>query len=381
MGKYSKLHDYLRGNDKKEVVCSFEVIGQLVDQLPKSAYNPKYSWWGNESSPRRVHALAWLSAGYEAKVDFRRAVVVFTRSTKERIATRRVAHKRIQRSRAKSRSGESKLASLRERYYRCLDDEATYIAARLTSNKRTTEIILDCIREMYEAAKSEGLPETGDPSFESAYHPPISSDLEYLIARILYHYSRQRNLGWKVFLRRQVGKTAPDIRIALGDRTLAIVEVKAKAGWIQCIFSDDRYDSDMKRYREGKGQDPGISIQRFRVQCGKYCDTFGLTKDQMFLLLPSLIMVHRKKSYHNAQYYEETFLKNSGLSEHSFVLLSDNLLLDLSSSPTRSEYRPTDRFERFVDRLAALTKIETQGKLTGHQNLEVDTAPIAKARA
>jgi len=368
MGKYTKLQGYLRDSNKKQVVLTFEEIGQLVDQLPRSAYNPKYSWWGNEHSPGRVHAFAWLSAGYEANVDFRKAVVVFTKPAKATTSIRKVAEKQIQPSTAKNRGKEGKLAGLRKQYYSCLDGKASYMASQLTHDKQITKLMLDCIKEMYEAAKSEGLPEIGDPYFESAYHPPISSDLEFLIARILYHYSRQQNLGWKILLRRQVEKTAPDIRVELGDRTLAIVEVKAKAGWIQYIFSDDRYNSDMKKYREGKGQDPEISVKRFREQCSKYCSTFGLAKDQVFILLPSLILVHRKRSSHNAQYYEKTFLRNSGLSKHSFILLSRNLLLDLSSNPTRNEYRPTDRFERFVDRLVALTKIKTQGKVTRQQN-------------
>lgn len=65
-------------------------------------------------------------------------------------------------------------------------------------------LILKSIRDLYVVAKSASVLRMGDRHFESAYHPPLSSDLEFLVARVLYHYSRLLGLRWSIFLRRQV---------------------------------------------------------------------------------------------------------------------------------------------------------------------------------
>ena len=355
MAKYTGLGDYLRSSDKEKVSLSFSDMERLVGPLPKSAHNPKYSWWGNEESPRRGHAFAWLSAGYEAKADLEKRVVVFTRRARGSTVRQRIHVRRTDERRAKSRPRDGKLAALSRQYYSELDRRATEIADQLGKDRSVTRLLLDCIRDMYGAARSGSVLEVDDPLFEAAYHPPISSDLEFLVARVLYRYSRQQDLGWKILLRRQVGNTAPDIRVEHGGRTLAIVEVKAKAGWVQPIFSDDRYRKDMIKYGQGKGQDPEIIVTRFREQCSKYCSKFGLANDRVFILLPSLTLVHRKKSSHKAEYYERAFLRNSGLSKHSLILLSRNLLLNLSSNRILGEYKPTNRFEKFVQALRMLT--------------------------
>ena len=359
MGKYEKLHDYLSDSDESEVSLSFEQIGQLVGGLPNSAYNPKYSWWANEHSPRRVHASAWRSAGYEATADWGEESVVFRRSADLATAPGRINKPQAKQVRAGKRHSRAALAVLKRQYYSQLDRSAVKIADRLTRGKPVTLLILKSIRELYVAARSGSVLRMGDRHFEAAYHPPISSDLEFLIARVLYHYSRLLDLGWIIFLRRQVRKMAPDVRIELDGQTLAVIEVKAKAGWAQTIFSDYVYALDMRRYEQGKGEDPALGVKRFRDQCSKYYREFQLTKDRVFVLLPSLVLVHRKKSAGTIRDYEATFRRNTELSEHSLILLSSNLLLDLSSDHAQSAYRPTNRLERFIRTLHVMPGVKT----------------------
>jgi len=239
-----------------------------------------------------------------------------------------------------------KLTKLKKDYYNYLDRKARHLAYKLSKSQPVTKLILDYIKELYESAKVDNL---RNNKFESAYHNPISSELEFLIARILYHYSNFKKTDWKIYLRRQVGKTAPDIRIESNNKTLAIIEVKAKAGWIQPFFSKERYAKNMKKLRSGESDfDPRDLIKKVKNQLKKYYETYNIKPKQVFVLLPSLKLVHRKKSTQQIKDYETQFRKNSGLSHESLILLSNNPLLDLSSNSSRKEYQPTNNFEKVI---------------------------------
>jgi len=92
--------------------------------------------------------------------------------------------------------------------------------------------------------------------FESAYHNAISSDCEFLISRVLYYFAHFKKLDWKIYLRRQFKGTAPDIRTESGNKTIVIIEIKSKAGWIQSIFSKERYRKQKKDTRTTKSMTP-----------------------------------------------------------------------------------------------------------------------------
>ncbi len=250
-----------------------------------------------------------------------------------------------------------KLTKLKKDYYSYLDRKARHIAYKLAKSQSVTKLILDYIKELYTSAKLDNLK---NDKFESAYHNPVSSELEFLIARILYHYSNFKKHDWKIYLRRQVGKTAPDIRVDSKNKTLAIIEVKAKAGWIQPFFSKERYVKDMKKLRSGESDfNPRDLIKKVKNQLKKYYKTYKIKPKQVFVLLPSLKLVHRKKSTQKIKDYESQFIKNSGLPQESLILLSDNPLLDLSVNPTRNEYQPTYNFENFVVLLNRFSKNHT----------------------
>ncbi len=239
-----------------------------------------------------------------------------------------------------------KLISLKKNYYNYLDSKARYIAIKLSKKQKVTILLLDYIKELYESAKDNNF---NNEKFESAYHNPITSELEFLIARALYHYSIIKKTDWKIYLRRQFGKTAPDIRIESKNKTLAIIEVKAKAGWIQPFFSKETYFNDMKKLRSGESKfDPKDLIERLKNQLNKYRDTYNIKNKQIFMLLPSLIHVHRKNSSQKIKDYELQFSKNSGLPKENLILFSNNPSLDLSQKPIRKEYQATYKFENFI---------------------------------
>lgn len=244
-----------------------------------------------------------------------------------------------------------KLEFIKIKYQQYLDRKARNLAYSLGKSKKVTSLLLDYIKELYDSAKSES--DFTSDNFETAYHSPISSDLEFLLARTLYHYANLKKLGWKIYLRKQVGKTAPDIRIERDNRTLAIIEIKAKAGWIQAFFSKERFDSEMKKLRAGTGKfDPRELVKKVRGQIDKYYETYNIASDQIFIFLPTLKLVHRKRYSSQMKDYDSYFQKTSGLPRKNLILLSSNFLLDLSANPSRADYKPTSRFESLISFLS-----------------------------
>ena len=234
-------------------------------------------------------------------------------------------------------------------YLNDIDKIAYSIAQDFTAGQKITERLLKTIIELYQSAKVEQ--SFKDEYFETAYHSPITGELEFFIARILFHYSAINAKNWKIYLRRQESKTAPDIRLLKNDRTFAIIEVKAKAGWIQPFLSPERYQHDKSRLANGKSPfDPDNLINSSKQQLNKYFRTFGLTNNDVFLFLPTLALVHRKKYLTELPEYYTYFASTSGLPPDNLILLSNNKRLDLSYKT--SDLEPTDNFEKLMTQLA-----------------------------
>lgn len=234
-------------------------------------------------------------------------------------------------------------------YLQKVDDRAKGIADDFINSKPISGEILKTIIELYQTAKVEQ--HFKDEFFENAYHSPITGELEFLIARVLYHYSMMTNKKWKILLRKQESHTAPDIRLCHNGRTFAVIEVKAKAGWIQPFLSPERFISDKRRLTDGKTMlDPANLVANSRNQLTKYFKTFSISNKDVFLLLPTLALVHRKKYKTELAGYYEYFASTSQLPEENLILLSTNKRLDLSNATSKLE--PTDNFEKMLMKLS-----------------------------
>jgi hypothetical protein len=254
------------------------------------------------------------------------------------------------------KNSSHKLIKLKEAYFNYLDRKARHLAYTLKIKKHVTRLVLDYIKELYQSANLEKA--YNKEGFESAYHNPVSSEMEFLISRMLYHYSRSKKLGWKIYLRRQVGKAAPDIRIEKNNKTLAIIEIKAKAGWIQCFLSKETFNKELNKYKNGIGKatDPRALNKRLKDQLRKYYDTFNITRNHVYVLLPTLKEVHRANSNQKINDYLSFFSKTSRLPRQNLILLSSNLSLNLSEESKRKDYKPTNLLEGFVKRVTELAK-------------------------
>ncbi len=235
-----------------------------------------------------------------------------------------------------------------------MDGKAKYIANLLSSRKKATKLLLDYIGELYTSEQSVKDTFKEKDVFESAYHNPVTSEMEFLIARIFYHYSKVKNLGWEIYLRRQKEKTVPDVRVEKDGRTIAIVETKAKIGWMQGVFTRENIKKVRRKFRRGErgGYDQDKAISDFRKQIEKHCQTHRISKSQYFLLLPSVSAAHRRRSKYKVEDYEKDFIRNSGLpNKENFVLLSGNLEFDAEANRSRSKYMPTEKFEKMIRKI------------------------------
>jgi hypothetical protein len=234
-------------------------------------------------------------------------------------------------------------------YLNGIDKTAKSIAEEFTAGQKITERLLKTIIDLYQSAKVEQI--FKDKYFETAYHSPITSELEFFVARILFHYSTINGKKWQIYLRRQESKTAPDIRLLKNGQTFAIIEVKAKAGWIQPFLSPERYQYDKSKLANGKSDfDPDNLISNSKNQLKKYFTTFGLTNNDIFLFLPTLALVHRKKYLTELPEYYTYFASTSGLPADNLILLSKNKRLDLSYKT--NDLDPTDNFEKLMSKLS-----------------------------
>ena len=248
------------------------------------------------------------------------------------------------------------LFTIKENYYQKLNSIAKDLASKLIENKDITEKILLIINELYNSVNLEK--SFNNENFRSAYHNPITSELEFFVARILFHYSNQNSLKWKIFLRCQSkGKDGkmhvPDIRIEKNYKTITIVEIKAKAGWIQPFFSKEKTLKDYKKFKEGKSDyNPYKHITQIKDRLKNYAYNFDMDYNKFFVLLPSLILVSRKNDSMKIADYKNDFSKNSELSTSNLILLSYNQSLDLSfKSIKKEELMPSCEFEDFIKKI------------------------------
>ena len=228
-----------------------------------------------------------------------------------------------------------------------IDAKAKYTAEKYCKEREITHEIAGVIIDLYKS-EAELKKVFEDGSFLMAYHEPISSKLEFFLARLFYHISLKKNLNRKVYLRKQKNKCAPDIRVENGDgKTVFIVEVKANAGWMQCFISPEAYKKD-----DEKGRHPEELIESHKKQLTKYNDTFGTSDVYMFL--PTLKSVHRKNYKTDYEGYKNNFEKNTGLPEDKFVILSSDLHLDLAWENVKKgdidKEKLTRDFEKMLDR-------------------------------
>jgi len=249
-----------------------------------------------------------------------------------------------------------KLTEIKSDYYKYIDDAAKRLAHRLSDKYLITQDILKFTEVLYLSAKGEKKYE--GKSFSSSYHAPITSDFEFIISRIVSHFLGGGNDGVKVNLRVPRGKSVPDIRIEKNNNTIAIIEIKAKVGWIQTLFSKEMVKKIKESKKKGaKYGNPEKDIIAFQKTIHKYTKEFTIDNKDFYLLTPTLESTHRHRSNSKLSDYISTFCEHANLPKSNLLILSKNLNLNLSNRKIQG-YQATDDFEQFLYKL----KKKVQGK-------------------
>lgn len=235
-----------------------------------------------------------------------------------------------------------------------MDFESERLAKNYLKGEPISDDIMKLIIQLYKGAKIESL--FHDEYFDSAYHAPITSDLEFIIARFFYHFSEQTKSGWHIALRKQKNKTVPDLLVSKNSKAFAVIEIKAKGGWIQSFLSYERFEYDKKRLNEGKTQfDPQNLVNSINHQLEKYSNSFGIKPQNVFFLIPTLALVHRKRYKTELEGYYDNFAKNTKLPNENLILLSSHLTLNLSGADIPQSLQPTKDFEKMVDKIVNIS--------------------------
>lgn len=264
------------------------------------------------------------------------------------------------------------MKNLKLQYYNVLDKRALELAEKFKNNLDVTFDVLTLIYRLYESTKVVEI--FNEDDFSLAYNPPITSDFEFLIARIFHHYSKICNLNWVIFLRRQKGikgketqnidelqdkakkiKTklvAPDIRIEKNGAAIALIEIKARTSYAKSFFSKLIYEKAI----DPKNNQHDILNQKCRDQINKYLKCFKCKPSDFYYIVPSLFGSHGKTSTETLKQHLDFFKKESGLPRNNFVLLSNNMNLDLSNLKqelNENELQPTSLLEDMMKKLAS----------------------------
>lgn len=244
---------------------------------------------------------------------------------------------------------QTQLTVIKKKYYQILDKKSRYIANRLRKGNEVTKVLLDYIQELYMSENNLKTYYFEDKIFEYAYHQPITSDLEFLIARILFNYSKIKGLKWEIYLRRQENSITPDIRIKKGGKVLAVIEIKAAVGFMRHLFNKEIYKKELQKYKEHiSNKSPYDSIVRLRKKLLSYAKESNIKLNRVFVLIPTLRAAHRKKSDLEIDDYIEQFSKATKIPKENLIILSENLKTGIKRAK-RNDYKQTTGFEDFIE--------------------------------
>lgn len=230
--------------------------------------------------------------------------------------------------------------------YISLDAKARIHSAEYSETGRITKNVIETIIQLYKDVSYEK--EYNDYNFQSAYQMSVTPLFEFYLGRLFYNYFKQHKIDAIVYLRKQINKCAPDIRIEQKGKTKAIIEVKIKGGWIQPFFSQERYDDDViKNSNKTRPFNPQTIVDKQNEQLQKYNVLFD--NPIVFVLLPTFNMIHRQKYTATLSDYKIVFHKRTGLPKKNLVVLSNNLLLNLGQIKESDAFDLTNEFEFMFD--------------------------------
>ena len=179
------------------------------------------------------------------------------------------------------------LGEPKEEYYQQLDKAAQKVAEDFIAGKAVSLEVLRIIWISLNTSYTiswEIINRNYRKGFDCSFPTFISIDVEYYIARILYHIAKLKDKNWKIILKKEVLGIAPDIRVVElnekeGEKTIAILDINVKE-WARALAMGN-LDKDLSPFVS----DHLSGILRGRID--QFVYTFKVSKEELFLLLPT----------------------------------------------------------------------------------------------
>ena len=227
--------------------------------------------------------------------------------------------------------GESKID-----YYKELDEVAQDVAESFVKgNAISKKILRDTFIYLSNSSSITNI-DFCDKFFESSFQEFISIDVEFYIARILYHVVKLKEKKWKILLKRPIEGVLPDIRIVSSDKTIAVIDINI-IEWVRSNLLGG-FDKELPPNSYEK------LLREIREKQAKYIDVFDVKKEEVFVIMPAL-SVFRKEGTS----FEESFsLLQSESGIENIVILSK--YMEKEFIPVEQE-QVTTYFEDFLNKL------------------------------
>ena len=224
----------------------------------------------------------------------------------------------------------------KEDYYKELDKVAQDVAENFVKgNAISKKILRDTFVYLSNSSSITNL-DFYDKFFESSFQEFISVDIEFYIARILYHVAKLKEKKWKILLKKPEGGVLPDIRIISLDKTIAVIDIDV-IEWARSFLLGG-FDKELPP------NSPEKLLRKIREKRAKYIHIFDIKEEQIFVIIPALSLFRKE-----GVSFEESFSSlqsESGMK--NIVILSK--CMEREFIPIEQE-QVTTYFEDFLNKL------------------------------
>lgn len=224
----------------------------------------------------------------------------------------------------------------KEDYYKELDKVAQDVAENFVKgNAISKKILRDTFVYLSNSSSITNL-DFYDKFFESSFQEFISVDIEFYIARILYHVAKLKEKKWKILLKKPEGGVLPDIRIISLDKTIAVIDINI-IEWVRSFFLGE-FDKKLPPISSEK------LLREIREKQVKYIHAFDVKEEEVFVIMPALSLFRKE-----GVSFEESFSSlqsESGMK--NIVILSK--CMEIEFIPIEQE-QVTTYFEDFLNKL------------------------------
>lgn len=194
------------------------------------------------------------------------------------------------------------------------------------------------MRVSYDAMKSYD-----GQHFEMNTFDLTSLNIDFHIARLLFHFFKVHRPSWKVCFKKNVGGVVPDIRIVdtAEEKIVAIINLLSKE-WLYPFATSESFKEKLPK------PDVETLIAQTKEALEQSVRELKISTEDFYLILPTYYLIDKRdgKTFEEQRAY---FADKVGMSVGNLILLSKNR--SLSSEEIKESLLPTEDFNKMIDKL------------------------------